>query len=411
VGQYDVAIVGANLGGLATAALLGVRGKKTFLCTPLPSLADTIGNMEHKGYSFLRGPSLSYGFEPGGAFHQLFTDLNIINATPALAGRYQVVLPDRRITVSAKFDDTLNELRREFPQEINIIENFYLEVKKISINVAKNRFNAFVLNFRSARSLIARYSFSREFLSFLNIQALYFFQKPILELSLKDLLLLCTHKPYRSESSYGKIAEHLAGEILRQGGTIQYNDTSAKIVPRNNHLAGLQTEHGSVDASAIILDSPESVMPVIFLGIHDQVVPVSMERDVLYMPDYLQPRSFFCLSVSSKENRAVAPEGMRSLAVSCHVQNAGASANRDFLINQISGIIPFLDDFLVLSFEPEPRLDSNVSQEISFKPLKKGKSGSLLLKGSKKNVFKLHDLKDAPQLVIPEARRLMSKLS
>ncbi len=411
MGQYDVAIIGANFGGLASAALLGTRGKKSFLCTPQPSLADTLGKVEHKGFSFLRGPSLSYGFEPGGAFHQLFADLNIVHMTPALADSYQVALPDRRITVSSQFDATLDELRREFPREIKTIENFYLNVKNISLNVAKNRFNAFVVHFRSARSLLARYSFSREFLSFLDIQALYFFQKPLLELSLKDLLLLCTHKPFRNDDVYGKITERLAEEILRQGGAIQYNDSSAKIIFRNNHVAGLQTAHGAVETSSVILDSPESLMPVIFLGIHDQVVPMSMERDVLYLPDYLQPRSFFYVSLSSRENRAAAPEGMRSLTVSFHVENKGALADKDILINRISGLVPFLDDFLVLSLEPDPLFHPDISQEISFRPLKRERGDSLLLRGAKKNVYKLHDLKDAPQFVIPEVRRLIAKLS
>ncbi len=411
MGQYDVAIVGTNLGGLAAAALLGVRGKKSFLCTQQPSLADTLGKMEYKGFSFFRGPSLSYGFEPGGAFYRLFADLNIINMTPDSAGSYQVVLPDRRITVSAHFDATLEELRREFPREIKAIKNFYLDVKNISTNIVKNRFNSFILHFRSARSLIARYSFSREFLSFLDIQALYFFQKPLLELSLKDLLVLCTHKPFRNDDGYGSIAERLAEEILRQGGAVQYNDTSAKIIFRDNHLVGLQTAHGTVEASSIILDSPKNVMQIIFLGIHDEVVPMSMERSVLYLPDYLQPRNFYYLSLSSRENRHAAPKGMRSLTVSIHGQNEGAFTNRDLLIKRISNLVPFLDDFLVLSLEPEPLIDPDVSQEITFTPPKSGKSNSLLLRGSKKNVYRLLDLKDAPQLVIPEVRRLITKLS
>jgi hypothetical protein len=411
VGQYDIAIVGANLGGLASAALLGVKGKKSFLCTPRSSLADTLGKVEQEGFAFFRCPSLSYGFEPGGAYHQLFADLNITNAAPTLADGYQIALPDRRITVSPHIDATLEELRREFPREIKAIKNFYLDMNNVSINIAKHRYNAIVLRFRSAKSLIAKYRFSREFLSFLDIQALFFFHKPILELSLKDLLLLCTHKPFRNDDGCGKIAERLAEVILRQGGTIRYNDTSTEILPHNNRVIGLQTTQGAVEASSILVDNPENVMPALFLGIHDQVVPASMERDVLYLPDYLQPRSFLYLSLSSKEDHTTAPDGMRSLTVAFNVPKEGAIHNRDLLISRISSLVPFLGDFLVLSREPGPLLEPVVPKEISFKPLKTGKSASLLLRGSQRNVYKLRDLQDAPQIVLPAVRKLISKLS
>jgi phytoene dehydrogenase-like protein len=411
VSQYDIAIVGADLGGLISGALLGARGKKSFLCTPRSSLADALGTAEHGDFSFLRGPALCYGFEPGGAFDQLFADLNITDITPTIADVYQVALPDRRIKVSAHLGATLDELRREFPREITSIENFYQEIKKVSLGVAKNRFNSFVLRFRSARSLIAKYHFSREFLSFLDIQAFYFFQRPILELSLKDLLLLCTHKPFRNDDGCRKIAERLAAAILRQGGAIQYNDPSAEILFRNNRVVGLQTAQGAIEASSVLVDNPEKIMPVLFLGIRDQVVPMSMERDVLYLPDYLQPRSFLFLSLNGREDRTIAPDGMRALTAAFHVPKEGAIANRDFLVSQIAGLVPFLSDFLVFSREPDPLLKPAVFTDISFKPFEAGKSNSLLFRGSKKNVYRLHDLQDAPLLVIPAVRTLISILA
>ncbi len=411
MGQYDLAIIGAGLGGLVSAALLGTRGLKSFLCTPQSSLVDALGKVEQGGFSFSRCPALSYGFEPGGAFHQLFADLNIIDMTPPLADRYQVVLPDRRITVSAHLDATLEELRREFPREIMAIENFYQNIKKVSMGVTGNRLNAFMLRFRSARSFIANYRFSREFLSFLEIQSLFFFRQPLLELSLKDLLLLCTHNPYRNEDWCGKISDRLATEILRHGGAIQYNDPSTEILFRNNRAVGLQTTQGAIEASSILVDNPDKGIPVLFLGIHDQVVPVGMERDVLYLPDYLQPHSFLSLSLSGREDRSASPSGMRTLIAAFHAPEDSAMTDRDLLINRITGLVPFLRDFLVLYLEPVPLLGSTAPREISFKPLKTGKNDSLLFRGSKTNVYRLDDDQHAQRQMMTAIRKLVAQMT
>ena len=411
MGQYDLAVIGSDLGGLISAALLGTRGKKSFLCTPRSSLADALGKAEHGSFTFSRGPVLSYGFEPEGAFPQLFADLDITDVIPPLADVYQVAFPDKRITISARLDATLEELRREFPREINEIVKFYNDIKKVSLRVAQRRLDAFVLRFRSARSFISKYHFSKEFLYLLDIQALFFFRRPLLELSLKDLLLLCSHNPYRNEDGCEKIAERLAAVILRQGSAIRYNDQSTAILFRNNHVVGLQTAEGAIEASSILVDNSEKSIPVLYLGIHDQVVPVGMERDVLYLPDYSQPQSFFSLSLSSKEDHTAAPQGMRTLMAAFHAPKGGAIANKDLMINRISDLVPFLSDFIVLSVESGLLLNPAVPGEISFKPLKTGKSISLLFRGSKKNVYQLRDVQDAPQLVIPAVRKLISKLA
>jgi len=399
------------MGGLITAAILGMKGKKSFLCTPRLSLADALGKTEQGGFSFSRGPALCYGFESGGAFHELFADLNITDITPSLADGYQVALPDRRIKVSSHLDATLDELRREFPREINEIANFYRDMKKVTLGIAKKRLDAFILRFRSARSFIAKYHFSKEFLNLLDIQALFFFQRPLLELSLQNLLLLCTHNPYRNEDGCVKIADRLAAVILRQGGAIRFNDQSTEILFRENRVVGLQTAEGAVEASSILVDNPEKSMPVLYLGIHDQVVPVGMEREVLYLPDYSHPQSFLFLSLSSKEDRTLAPQGMRTLTAAFHAPKDREIAGRNLLINRIAGLVPFLTDFIVLSLESGSLLHPAVPEEISFKPIKTGRGDAILFRGSKRNLYQLHDLQGAPQLVIPAVRRLISKLA
>jgi hypothetical protein len=77
----------------------------------------------------------------------------------------------------------------------------------------------------------------------------------------------------------------------------------------------------------------------------------------------------------------------------------------------MSDLVPFLSDFIVLSHESGSLLSTVVPKEISFKPLKTGKSDSLLFRGSKRNVYQLRDLQGAPQQVISAVRKLTSKLA
>lgn len=102
---------------------------------------------------------------------------------------------------------------------------------------------------------------------------------------------------------------------------------------------------------------------------------------------------------------------MRTLTAAFHAPKGGEIANRDLLINRISGLVPFLSGFIVLSLEPGSLLNPAVPKEISFKPLTTGESDSLLFRGSKRNVYQLYDLQGAPQLVIPAVRKLISKLA
>ena len=189
VPKYDLAVAGAGLGGLAVAALMSRSGKKVIVLESGASLDAALGVREFDGFRFFHGPTLSYGFEEGGAFHEIFSKLD--NAPPELlkhAHRFQVALPDRRITVSANQEETHDELKREFPREIQSIEKFYRDLKKEAARIMKSRMAAYFAKLKSATGFIGKYHFSSEFTIFLEIQSRFFFRKPLSQLSLTKLL-------------------------------------------------------------------------------------------------------------------------------------------------------------------------------------------------------------------------------
>lgn len=407
--QYDLAVVGAELGGLASAALLSATGKKSIVCTTGTSLAEALGTKAKEGFSFSVGPALSYGFEPGGAFQQLFRDLSIDNTVPAHAPGYQVALPDRRITVTPNQDDTIEELRREFPREIQKISNFYRDLKNKTDQITKNRIVAYLSQRWSARSFIGKYNFSKELLSFFDVQALFFFQRPVLELSLMNLITLCTHRPFQYYGGYEKLAERLAAIVLAKGGDILYSEPLTEIMYRNNRANGIRTTQGIIETGSVLQETSDKRIPVLFLGVHDQVVPVGMDRDVLYLPDYSQPREFLVFSLSAKDDSTAAPKGMRAITVTFYTTK-NLPHDKNMLVSQTTGLIPFLGDFLVLSEESLPRGTSSVPAGLTLKPLRSGKSEPLLFRTSKRNVYALHEVQHAPLQLMPAVRKLVMQI-
>ncbi len=203
VPKYDLVVAGAGLGGLAVAALMSRSGKKVSVLESGASLDAALGVREFDGFRFFHGPTLSYGFEKGGAFQEIFAKLG--NAPEELnnARCFQVALPDRRITVSANQEETHDELKREFPREIQLIEKFYRDLKKQAARITKSRIAAYFAKRKSAAGFIGKYHFSREFTIFLEIQSRYFFRKPLSQLSLAKLTTLIETMPVRFPAGRG----------------------------------------------------------------------------------------------------------------------------------------------------------------------------------------------------------------
>jgi phytoene dehydrogenase-like protein len=410
VHQYDLAVSGAGLGGLAAAALSSAGGKKVLVASPHASLAEALGATVADGFLFSSAPALLHGFEPGGVFNQLFHDSGIHDWEPAHAAVYQVALPDRRITVFSNQEETLDELRREFPREIQSLVKFYRELTTAAVRAAHSRIAAFISKHRSARAFVRKYNFSGEVLAFLDVQAIHFFQRPCSELSLETLITLCTRKPVGISGGFGKLAERIAEMLHRRGGEVRLGEQSMEIMFHRNTATGIRTAQGVVDAGTTLLCSSEKSMPSLFLGIREDVVPVGMERNVLYLPDYARPRDFLACSLSAKDDVASSPQGMRALTVTVH-SSLKPSYDSNGLRDQVSGLVPFLNDFLVLTRDSRLSETSVLPSGLSFKPLQSWESEPLLFKASKSNLYLLHETRHAPLQVIPAARRFVEKIS
>lgn len=409
--KYDVAVVGAGLGGLAVAALLSGKKKKIIVIERGGSLSGAVGAYDRDGYSFYASPALSYGFERGGAFYTLSANLGIVHSVSVHSPCYQVALPDHRITIFADQGETLEELRREFPKEINALMKFYRDLHSLAEKSVKNRFWSYVTSRRSAAGFIPGYRFSRELKTFFDIQSLYFFQRPVAELSLVDLITLCDTPPLYLEGGFKKLADQLYSTILQQGGEILYNQTDAELASRGGHIVGIKAKQGVIEADTILLNlSKRYDSSTIFMGLRDTVIPVGMCPEVLYLPDYQSPQDFYTISLSANDDIASAPKGMRGLSVSFRSGQSGV-VDKQALIERLNRLIPFLNDYLVFSDEHRTGDEGiDVPEDVTFKPLRSGEGTSLLYRGSR-SIYLLKNAQTAPLQVMSEVNRYVKKVS
>ena len=408
--KYDVAVVGAGLGGLAAAALLAGKKKKTIVFERGVSVDNATGVFKKDGFTFFVAPALSYGFEPGGELHELSARLGLVQEISVPSPCYQVALPDRRITIYAEWSDTLEELRREFPREINTLARFYRELHKEAVRNTKSRVSSYLSKHRAAAGFLRTYRFSRELTAFFDLQSLFFFQKPAEDLSFASLITLCDITPRSLHGGFKKLADQLYGIILREGGDVICNEKVSGLVTGNDRIIGLKTTRGVVEAGAVLLNTVQHrLSSTLFIGLRNEVVPVGMCRHALFLPDYTRPREFFSLSLNAEDD-AAAPPGMRTLNASYRSQRNFA-VDKQALLEHVNTLIPFLNDYLV--FAEEHRGDDGepaLLENISFQPLRSADGLFLLSRGSQKNIYLLNNAQNMPLQALAAAQRFAGKM-
>jgi phytoene dehydrogenase-like protein len=412
VPKYDVAVIGAGLGGLAAAAHLSVLRKKTIVLERGSSLNDALGVVKKTGFDFYAGPSLSYGFETHGALQEFSTKLGIVQHTSVPAPCYQVALPDRRITVFADREATLEELRREFPAETHILSQLYHDLDSLRTKTAKSRFSAYLVGHRLASGFLRKYGLSRELMTFFDVQSYSFFQKAAGKLSLETFMMLCDTPPRHVHGGFKKFGSQLYSVLLQRDGEVRYNERSTELVEKDNRVIGIQTAQGVIEADAYILNVlPQQRRAVLFVGLREDVVPVGMSHTVFLLADYSRPQEIIALSLNGNTEDAAAPKGMRTLsALSQLPQHAVTDKQR--LIGQLGRLIPFLNDYIVFAEEFRPEAGyADLPAGTKMKPLRSVGEVPILNRTSYDNVFVLHDLPEAPLQVITAVQHLAEKIS
>ncbi|OGW42321.1 MAG: hypothetical protein A2010_00925 [Nitrospirae bacterium GWD2_57_9] len=406
--KYELAVVGAGLGGLSAAAIASKMNKKTIVLEPGTSVGGSLRSYEKNGFRFSPGPVLSFGFDREGIFQQLSETLGITLAASLCAPCYQVALPDRRITIYADRTETLDELRREFPQEIDSIIRFYSDLRKQAVRISKSRISAFFSNSRSAGGFIQSYDFSNEFKAFLDAQAFYFFRQPAASLALHSLLIVCDSIPSVADGGFGKVAAQLLDVLLRNQGEIRYE---VLLSETGMSAHSLSTPEGMLEAGTILFNTDQgNPRSFICVGLPEKAIPVGMLREVIVVPDYAHPEHFFTLSLSSKDDETTAPRGMRALTAT--FSDASESASLESRMRQIEGIMPFLAEYALFAEGHRPASNRfSFTESTSLKTVKKIDRMPVLYRSSEQSAYVLFDGATTPAQTVAAARSLVERIT
>jgi C-3',4' desaturase CrtD len=97
--MFDVAVIGAGIAGMATAARLQARGLSTVVFEAHGQPGGCAGFFRRKGFAFDVGATTLVDFEPGGVGGELLTNIRMpLPEGEALLG-YVAWLPDRTVTL------------------------------------------------------------------------------------------------------------------------------------------------------------------------------------------------------------------------------------------------------------------------------------------------------------------------
>jgi hypothetical protein len=402
--NVELTILGAGLGGLTAAALLAKQRKKVVIFAPGNDVGGAFVPARMEGYQFTLGPTLSFGNEKAGVLQKLYGDLGISPGDIVRSTSYQVVLPDRRLTVYPEKNHTLDELRREYPREIDGIVSLFRAVDKIAERSSKSRLTTFLSQRRRSKTLLQRYRFSKELLSFFDVQSRYFFGYPVQDLPIPNLITLINTSPLYEPQGFKKMVDLLLEVILKHDGIVRFSEQFPEIVPQRGKKVGLMTTGGLLESKVVLLNTSVPRRDYFrFIGILDQGVPVGLRHGILCLPDYTCPDDLFSLNMSRQGDEYAAPRGKRALTVWFPFQTP-VGDRPGVQIDPVGEIIPFLDSFCdtIPAHRPEG------SQYATPSGMRGSNESPMvrLERGLAKNMFLIRDDARCPVQAVAAALRL-----
>jgi phytoene dehydrogenase-like protein len=130
--EYDVAIVGAGIGGLSCGALLAKRGLKVLVVEQHYLAGGYCTSFPRKGHSiFDAGVHDIGGLGPRGPVRFLLRELGIESEVEFKRVESEYIFPNIRFRVPHDWKDFVNLLSRYFPEEKENISAFFEEMKGI----------------------------------------------------------------------------------------------------------------------------------------------------------------------------------------------------------------------------------------------------------------------------------------
>jgi len=462
--RYDVIVIGAGLEGLLCAALLAKRGKQVIVLEESPVPGGASLRVTKSEYTFVKGPTLFLGFERDGLYDRLFTELGLSLSMLKRDGQLfrrsqpplQIVLPDHRLDYFTEPGELLEELKREFPEQVQELKSFWTEMEKweeiirprmhqaqrVKPRTLKDWVDGFREHLRytsavrtqrgqRAEEFLNRHGLSPEIRRGMELLLLVFVGKTMAEatgLDLTHLLGLIQREMITIGGGIPRLAERLVKVIRDQHGDVVYGQQAAEIILRQRMPDGVRTVDGeTVHGSSVILNlpwhsssdrSPQRKEFALYFGVGEKMIPAPMKEHLLFLQSYGRAPladNFLYLQLNSPEDSWAAPKGRRALQAIGYLPEsdrptreilqslvAPVTAHLTWLMPFSEGDLTFLGDDLGET-EAATRIPLKLAEQVhSTRTVTR--DGACYYLTSLKNLYLLPDLGRRPVASLESAR-------
>jgi len=413
-----VFIVGAGIGGLATALRLVKKGYNVEIIEKNSQAGGRLNQLKTDGFTFDTGPSffsMSYEFE------QLAKDCNIQLPFKyaALDPLYTVNFSDNPKTFFLykdlkKLSEQFKDIEPDFEEKIQkylkksgkifhdtvdiVIKNNFNSILSYLITLARVNPAHLPVLMRSFWQQVCKNFTSKEAQQIISLVAFFLGRTPFDTMAIYTLLSYTEfqHDGYFNvEGGMYKIVEGFVNELLKENVKFTYNTEIVDFQVKNNSLEYLIDNKGNKWASDIFLINADAAVfrssifkrkkfsvekldkkvwtmgyLTFYIGLKCKLPQVHHHNyflgsnyqeyadNILKNPDTLQ-KPYYYVNVLSKYNKTCAPEGCESLFFVCPVPNLLVKpdwSDKDLIVNSI------IDDF-------SKRIGKNIQPEIISKTI------------------------------------------
>lgn len=251
--MYDVAVIGAGLGGLQCAYILAKRGMKVVVLEKNPYLGGCLQTFKRRGVTFDTGFHYVGGLDEGQPLNRIFKYFDLMQLPwhkMDTDGFDQVIYKGNSYMIKNGFENFRTELLEKFPSQQQSINT----VTELFKNIGENIFDAFT---RDQESMLSENSPFQ-------INALDYLNQNVANQDLKNVLSGTSPKmpltsklplyhfaqinasfiqsAYRIKGGGMQIAEHLAQSIQKMGGEVFTNSKVTKFIEKDSNVSMIEIE-------------------------------------------------------------------------------------------------------------------------------------------------------------------------
>lgn len=245
--KYDVAIIGAGVGGLICGTCLAKNGFKVLVVEKHYKPGGCVSSGKRKGFNFDYGAHIFGSCNSHGILSYYLSalgirDIDFIRIDPT----ERFIFPDQTIEVPQDIDEYIELLKRLYPKETNGIEAFFDAVLKIARSHSSNKLLSMYEGLTFGK-LVKGYIKDERLMSILGAQFRYLGSSAETVAATSMCLMMVSYLrdgTYYPKGGAQSFPDALSRAFKKYGGTMKLKTEATKIILDGNRVHGLVVSDG-----------------------------------------------------------------------------------------------------------------------------------------------------------------------